>query len=77
MVIFIFVSKNFEDNAHVRILFSVNYCELEVANYSYQRQCFVLVCICHKSIQTCKKKVMKDLSENVFTSNNLILEYNY
>lgn len=45
-----------------------------VADYSYQRQCFVLVCICHKSIQTYKEKMMKDLSESVFTFSNLILE---
>lgn len=52
----------------------VNYCGLEFADYSYQRQCFVLVCICHKSIQTYKEKIMKDLSESVFTFSNLILE---
>lgn len=43
----------------------VNYCELEDSNYSYQRQCLVLVCICHKTIQTYKEKMMKDLSESL------------
>lgn len=26
----------------------VNYCELEAAEYNYQRQCFILVCISQK-----------------------------